>query len=71
MILNSRRELVRENINVDGSHLTSVLARLKSALKLTGLMLTRLFWLTPIASDSLLIYEGDTVTVLGVLKYDT
>ena len=71
-LLNLRRKITRVGINANNDkHLYSLWEQLKSAVKLIGRMVTGIFWVTPIATQSLMAYEGDTVTVLGVLRFGT
>lgn len=41
-----------------------------NCLKLTFKIVPGLFMISPIASESFLVYEGDTLTVMGLLKFD-
>lgn len=71
-LLNLRRKVTRVGINAESDqHMHSAWAQLKSAVKLIGRMLTGIFWVTPIATESLVALEGDSVTLLGALKYNT
>ncbi len=70
-ILNLRRKVERVGINAEGDdHLNSTWVLLKNSCKLIGRILTGLFWMTPLANETLFAYKGDTVTVFGLLKYN-
>ena len=66
-----RRKVDRIGLNTEGKdHLRSTWELLKTSCKLVGRFLTGLFWISPIASESLFAYNGDTITVFGILKYN-
>ena len=45
--------------------------KVKEYSKYLGLSVLQFLWLYPIATESFCVYDGDTVTVLGHLTYDT
>lgn len=44
--------------------------RAKTLIKLVGSGIIRFFYLIPVATESLVIYDGEVVTILGFINYN-
>ncbi len=69
-ILNKRKHIEREDIDFKPES-TGIFSYLKSFFKYLRASSLQLIWLYPVAKESFMVYDGDEVTVLGTLSYDT
>ena len=67
-IVNPRRKIQRVQTFTQAK---SFFGKVKEFSKYIGLSIMQFVWLYPIATESFCVYDGDTVTVLGHLTYDT
>jgi hypothetical protein len=67
-IVNARRKIQRVQTFTQAK---TFFGKVKEFSKYIGLSIMQFFWLYPIATESFCVYDGDTVTVLGYLTYDT
>ena len=67
-IVNPRRKILRVQTFKKAD---TFFGKVKEYFKYLGLSVMQFLWLYPIATESFCVYDGDTVTVLGHLTYDT